>query len=249
MTTRRLLILAVVFSMTAVAGRPALGLERTYESRHFAVRVEGPADPALVWALLERLESASLAVGRSLGRLPAQRVPVVLYTEGTFPAHAPVPHWAQGFFDGRIRLAVSWAGLQDEGLDKTLRHEYTHAVVHVLTRGRAPTWLTEGLAVANEGRGTQSDWDAVRAADRLMPLGELHGSFMELPPPQLTLAYAESAAAVEYLLSSHGPARVRALLARLKGSDSFADSFHKEIGVSYGDFQAAWARSIIRTSG
>ncbi len=243
---RPLIFLAVllVVAATADGADPALQF-RKFESRHFTVRCEGREDPALVWALLERLESAYREVGRKLGTFPASRVPVMLYTDGEFPVQASVPPWAQGLFDGQIRLAVSWAALHEESLDKTLRHEYTHAAVHVLTRGHAPTWLSEGLAVANEGRGTEREWKLARAADRLIPLNELHGSFLNLPSAHIQLAYAESAAAVDYLVSRHGARSVRALLARLGSSRDFAAAFQKTVGVPYADFQAAWMRRII----
>ncbi|MDO8546914.1 MAG: peptidase MA family metallohydrolase [Nitrospirales bacterium] len=247
MAIRRLLILpAVILAITAtVAGAdPALQL-RQYESRHFTVRFEGREDPALVWALLERLESAYRDVGRQLGAFPGSRVPVMLYTDGKFPVHASVPHWAQGLFDGQIRLAVSWAALHEESLDKTLRHEYTHALIHARTRGNVPTWLSEGLAVANEGRGADHERNLARAADRLIPLDELHGSFLNLPSTQVPLAYAESAAAVDYLLSRHGAPKVRALLERLGESKNFDAAFQEAVGVPYADFRAAWMRRVI----
>jgi hypothetical protein len=247
MATRRLLILsAVVLAITATAAGadPALQF-RKYESRHFTVRFEGREDPALVWALLERLESAYRDVGRQLGAFPKSRVPVMLYTDGEFPAQASVPHWAQGLFDGQIRLAVSWAALHDESLDKTLRHEYTHALIHARTRGNVPTWLSEGLAVVNEGRGTERERHLARAADRLIPLNELHGSFLKLPPAQIQLAYAESEAAVSYLLARHGEAAVRTLLMRLGEAKDFATAIQDVTGGTYAEFQSAWMRSLI----
>jgi len=243
---RPLILLAVLLAVAATAdgADPALQF-RKFESRHFTVRFEGREDPALVWALLERLESAYRDVGRKLGTFPASRVPVMLYTDGEFPVHASVPQWAQGLFDGQIRLAVSWPALHEESLDKTLRHEYTHALVHALTHGHVPTWLSEGLAVANEGRGTEREWNRARAADRLIPLDELHGSFLSLPSVQIQLAYAESAAAVDYLVSRHGASSVRALLARLGKSRDFAAAFQEAVGMPYADFQAAWMRSVV----
>ena len=248
-----LILLAAVLAVAAVVegADPAVPF-RKYESRHFTVRFEGREDPALVWALLERLESAYRDVGRQLGAFPGSRVPVMLYTEGEFPAHASVPHWAQGLFDGQIRLAVSWAALRDESLDKTLRHEYTHALVHARTRGNVPTWLSEGLAVANEGRGTERARHLARTTDRLIPLDELHGSFMTLPPTQVSLAYAESEAAVSYLLARHGEAAVRALLMRLGEGEDFAAAIQGATGGTYAEFQSAWMRSLIgsrRTDG
>lgn len=241
---------AVILAITAAAAGadPALQF-RKYESRHFAMRFEGREDPALVWALLERLESAYRDVGRQLGAFPGSRVPVVLYTDGTFPAHASVPHWAQGLFDGQIRLAVSWTALHEESLDKTLRHEYTHALVHARTGGNVPTWLSEGLAIVAENRGTDEARRVMGNTGHVIPLHELHGSFLTLPPPQVPLAYAESEMAVRYLLVRHGAAAVRALLMRLGETRDFAAALRDVTGATYAEFQAAWMRSLIGTPG
>ncbi|TRZ99793.1 MAG: hypothetical protein D4R81_08900 [Nitrospiraceae bacterium] len=247
MAKRRCLILLTVVlgvTVTAAGADPALQF-RKYESRHFTVRFEGREDPALVWALLERLESAYRDVGRQLGAFPGSSVPVMLYTDGEFPAHASVPHWAQGLFDGQIRLAVSWAAVHEESLDKTLRHEYTHALVHARTGGNVPTWLSEGLAIASENRAMEESREVMRKAGPLIPLNELHGSFLNLPSMQVPLAYAESASAVDYLLSRHGAPKVRALLARLGESRNFDAAFQEAVGVHYAAFQSAWLRSLI----
>jgi len=251
MAERRSLILltvGLIFTATVAAADPALPL-RKYESRHFTVRFEGRADPALVWALLERLESAYRDVGWQLGAFPGSRVPVMLYTDGTFPAHASVPHWAQGLFDGQIRLAVSWAALHEESLDKTLRHEYTHALIHARTRGNVPTWLSEGLAIVAENRGMDEARRVMGNAGHVIPLDELHGSFLTLPPTQVSLAYAESETAVRYLLARHGAAAVRALLMRLGEARDFAAAIQDVTGGTYAEFQAAWKRSLIGTPG
>lgn len=241
---------AIILALTATAAGadPALQL-RKYESRHFTMRFEGREDPALVWALLERLESAYRDVGRRLGAFPGSRVPVMLYTDGTFPAHASVPHWAQGLFDGQIRLAVSWAALGEESLDKTLRHEYTHALIHARTRGNVPTWLSEGLAIVAENRETGEARRVMGNAGHVIPLDALHGSFLTLPPTQVPLAYAESEAAVSYLLARHGEATVRALLMRLGETTGFAAALRDVTGETYAEFQAAWMRSLIGTPG
>ena len=246
MATRRLLILSVVvlaITATAASADPALQF-RKYESRHFTMRFEGREDPTLVWALLERLESAYRDVGRQLGAFPGNKVPVMLYTDGQFPAHASVPPWAQGLFDGQIRLAVSWAALHDESLDKTLRHEYAHALVHARTGGNVPTWLSEGLAIVSENRNTDEARTAMRNAGRLIPLDELHGSFLTLPATQIPLAYAESEAAVRYLLARHGEAAVRTLLMRLGKTRDFAAAIQDVTGGTYAEFQSAWMRSL-----
>jgi len=222
---------------------------RRLESQHFAVRFEREQGEIPARVVLARLESARQEIGRRLGVYPERKIPVVLAAGGAFREHAQAPDWAQGLFDGKIRLPAEGAMRDGATLDRALRHEYTHALVHDRTRGRAPTWLSEGLAIACEGRGTDRERRIVQSSDHLIPIRELHGSFLTLPRTEVPLAYAESAAAVEYLLRRHGTAAVRTLLTRMGESKDFAAAFLDATGVTYAEFQAGWLRWLIDSKG
>jgi hypothetical protein len=73
----------------------------------------------------------------------------------------------------------------------------------------------------------------------------LHGSFLTLPRTEVPLAYAESAAAVEYFLRRHGAPAMRMLLARVGETRDFATALKVATGTTYSEFQADWLRSII----
>ncbi len=222
---------------------------RALEGRHFTVRFEGREETAVAHDVLRRLESAYRDVGRRWGAFPDGKVPVVLYRDREFRDLTVSPEWAQGMFDGKIRLPVVGVEHRGERLDKAVRHEYTHALVHARTGGNVPTWLSEGLAIAAENRATEEAREVLRKSGHLIPLPELHGSFLTLPPTQVPLAYAESEAAVSYLLARHGEAAIRALLMRLGETKDFAAALRDVTGATYAEFQAAWMRSLIGTPG
>jgi stage II sporulation protein D len=99
-----------------------------------------------------RLAAASLAFP-ALGVLEVS----VHETTGDFTGATGQPAWvaATTTTRGVRRIELQpLATLRQRGvLAPTLRHEYAHAVIHALSRARAPLWLAEGLAahVANEG--------------------------------------------------------------------------------------------------
>ena len=217
---------------------------RRLESRHFTVRFEGEQGKAPAQAVLARLESARQEIGRRWGVYPDRKIPVVLSAGGTFHEHAQAPDWAQGLFDGKIRLPAEGAMRDRVALDRVLRHEYTHALVQDRTRGLAPTWLSEGLAIACEGRATDRERQIVQSSNHLIPIRELHGSFLTLPRTEVPLAYAESAAVVEYLLRRHGETAIRTLLTRVGEVKDFAAAFEDATGAPYAEFQADWLRRL-----
>jgi hypothetical protein len=99
-----------------------------------------------------RLAAASLAFP-ALGVLDV----TVHETTGDFTGATGKPAWVAATTTTRGARRIELQPLATLGrrgvLASTLRHEYAHAVIHALSRARAPLWLSEGLAahVANEG--------------------------------------------------------------------------------------------------
>jgi tetratricopeptide (TPR) repeat protein len=217
---------------------------RQLEGRHFRVKFASTVDAAFAVDVLRMLESAYEDVGRVLGYFPGGKIPVILYPAGEMRESLESPGWAQGMFDGKIRLSVG--GVSDpEALNQSIRHEYTHALVHAWARGRAPTWMTEGLAVAFEGRDMRPEWAILRQADHMIPLPELHGSYLSLSPRQRNLAYAESVAAVRFLMDHYGVGAVQAFMKGLGAAKSLDQAFQDAVGLTYADFQATFVRHLM----
>ena len=99
--------------------------------------------------LLSRLTLASLALPE-----PSHLEVVIHQTTQNFVAATGQPGWVAAATRGwQIQLQPLRVLRRRGTLVATLRHEYAHAVIQVLSRGRAARWLAEGLAihVAREG--------------------------------------------------------------------------------------------------
>jgi len=130
--------------------------------------------------------------------------------------------------------------LEDETLlRRIIAHELTHAFVFELAKGRAPTWLNEGLAQFFEG-----DAERIVPPETLVPLNALHGSFLALDRTAARRAYAESLSATAYLVDRYGLFRVRLLLAALGTNRPFADAFADVLLISYAEFESDWRRRV-----
>ena len=127
-------------------------------------------------------------------------------------------------------------------LERTLRHEYGHVLVNQLSRGRAPVWLNEGVAIwcEEERDGDREDW-AYRtlAGQVLFPLRELEGSFTRLPPERVHVAYAQSYLAVRALVDRSGGRSMRELLAALGEGKSLDEAFRDVYSRNLAGFESA----------
>jgi peptidase MA superfamily protein/tetratricopeptide repeat protein len=204
---------------------------------HFTVLFEGPAEAQLADRAVEVLESAYNEIGTAMYTYPTEIVTVVLYTREQFRDITQSPAWAGGAFDGRIRVPVLGALQNQREFERVLRHEFTHALIHSIAPRRVPFWLDEGLAVHFEGGSLSRKQQQVRDAESLLSLTRLERSFADLTPKEASVAYAESAVAVEALFEDAGAPAVVGLLADIGRGLAFGEAFERNILVPYADFQ------------
>ena len=204
---------------------------------HFAISFEGPAEEALANKALDSLNRALDRICSVLNTYPITTIPVVLYTTEQFTDITRAPSWAAGSYDGTIRVPMRGALDESKELDRVLAHEFTHALVHTLSKTAIPTWLNEGLATALES--DTLDWAEKRVSEsKPVPLSLLRKSFGQFSGGQAVLAYATSALAVRRMLQEAGGFAVANLIRDLGDGVDFDRAFEHRIQRSFDDFQS-----------
>lgn len=227
--------------------RAEAGFSRA-ESDHFTVSFEGGGTSAQAGYLVSLLlEDAYHAVGSRLDYYPGDPVHAVLYPAERFRDVTRSPEWAGALFDGKIRLPVGGLTDRTEALERTIAHEYTHAVVHRIARGRAPVWLNEGLAQLAEGPLDGPLRERLRAHIRggrpLASLRDLEGSFAGLDARSAELAYVQSLAATDFLVARYGRTAARRVLDRLGAGEPLPAALESVLDVPYEDLDRQWVES------
>jgi len=186
--------------------------------------------------LLSALERAYADLVRDFGSGPVEKVVVVVYAERDFLAVTHAPSWANGLFDGRVRVpARGITGVTPELLS-VLRHEMTHSFVHFRARGRAPTWLHEGLAQLEEGKTAVPFASALAgayAARSTFSLSALEGGFTGFSASQARSGYVVSLAAAEMLRDTRGFGALAHFLDRIGEGESVEEAMREELRADY----------------
>ncbi|HME11327.1 MAG TPA: tetratricopeptide repeat protein, partial [Candidatus Acidoferrum sp.] len=181
------------------------------ESAHFNLKYSGAAEPGLARDVLKTLELHFAAIESELNFTPPDSIGVILYTQQAFADITKAPGWVGALNDGRIRVPVQGLTSMTPELSRVLKHELTHSFVGQKTRGRAPTWIQEGLAQWMEGQRSSQNAAAltqIYAAGHASSLGHLEGSWMGLNSDQAAYAYAWALANIEYIIETDGMADI-----------------------------------------
>ena len=211
---------------------------REGETSHFSLKYSGAAAPDLASAILHVLEDHYRDLESLLDYTPPERIGVILYTNEAFADITRAPGWAGAINDGRIRVPVQGLTSVTSDLSRVLKHELTHSFVGQKTRGRAPTWLQEGLAQWMEGRRSRDAASAlVQIADKKAaePFGQMEGSWMGLSGDSATYSYAWSLAAVESIIREGGMSDVEKLLDHIATEPSTELALQDSLRMSYAD--------------
>ena len=133
----------------------------------------------------------------------------------------------------------------DAQVGSVIPHELTHAVFETAPGNpyhAAPLWLNEGLAVYESQGYDASDRglvaDAIRA-DTLVPLVGLISQFPRTGEGSF-LAYAESAAAIDFMIRTYGRDALAAVIRSYKDGRTDDEAFVSGLGLDVAGFGAAW---------
>ena len=220
---------------------------RENESAHFQLKYNGTAEPGLAREVLHTLEGHYQQIESELNFSPPDPIGVVLYTGEGFADITRAPGWVGALNDGRIRVPVQGLTGVDSELSRILRHELTHSFIQQKTHSRAPTWLQEGMAQWMEGK--RSDENAavlvqVYDAEQAAPLGQLEGSWMRLPGPMASYAYAWALANIEYIVQTQGMGDIERILDRLAAGTATEQAVREVLHDNYDDLMKATAEYL-----
>jgi tetratricopeptide (TPR) repeat protein len=207
---------------------------------HFVVKWRAAVDADSRRAVLAGLDTARQRVVAQLGEAPRERVTVILYDTAQFQAVARVHGWVTGLFDGKIRLPVGGALPPRRELERILVHEYAHAAIHDLTRGRAPRWLHEGLAQALEGAAPDP---MLRVPGRPTLLG-VEALLGDADPSRARAGYDVALWVVQDLLDRGGVPAARRLMLRLARGEAIATAVPAVYGLSLAELEHQWRRVL-----
>jgi Flp pilus assembly protein TadD len=208
---------------------------RRHTTAHFMLKSRG-RDGEAMRAVLGALERAYERVGDRLGYRPAERLTVVLYENTQFRSVTRVHGWVTGLFDGKIRLPLGATLPPQAALERLVAHEYAHAAIHELSRGRAPRWLHEGLAQALEG----AQADPQLRVPGALTLAGLEALVTDPDAVRARAGYDIALWVTQDLEQRGGMSALRALLERLGAGDPLGGAMARVYGVPLAELESQW---------
>jgi hypothetical protein len=219
--------------------------------RFTPVQVEGGSKIVLIapseWSdVAEDVSTEIKATHRQLvalfGSVPPFRSSVRLLSDSQFYDLTGAPAWTNAmFFRGEIIIPLAHGEPIDlENLQRSVKHEYSHAVFASLSGGAIPGWLDEGLAQWLEGDENPALRRTLKSylrSSEPVPMSLLQGGFTKLPQKMVPAAYAQSLLAVQALLKAYGVESISSYLALLKRNVSSGTAFEAAFKISEEEFE------------
>ncbi len=235
----------------------------TLKTEHFELRFDPKGDKALAHYMGEYLEAIYADLAGKFKYKPKGPILIEVFNNhDMFSGRVvalPDLHTI-GACTGRMVALVSPHG---RGVPKlfnwarVLRHEMVHIFNLEQTDFLVPHWLTEGLAVSNEGFPRPPTWNELLR--RRVPAGELMnlddidlGFIRPRTPLEWTMAYCQSQLYVEYLTKKYGPDAVGDLLAAYRDGLGTAAAIQKVCKVDKATFEKgyrAYLDEVVKTIG
>lgn len=225
-----------------------LPIESTFDrlsQAYFDVRYEDALERPVGFDVRDTLLEARRSIGSDFAYWPKHKFVVLVYSAEQFQAlRRDKPDWIGAYFDGKIRMPLPSDQLNQATVKQILFHEYTHAVIHDLTKGACPLWLNEGLAEyegRTQQRGSLERLTAAHRANALILWPELSDWIStRRPAEEVALAYEQSYSLVAYLIGRYGFWRIRRILKAIAEGAPWEDVLTKELRLKLNRLEANW---------
>lgn len=181
--------------------------------------------------------------------IPAFSTSIRLMDEDEFFKLTGAPKWTNAmFFKGQIVIPLSASQpIDTENLGRSIKHEYTHAILSALSSGQLPGWIDEGLAQWFEGEENPGLRDALRswlATNEPVPLALLQGGFTKLRADMVPAAYAQSLLATRALVDRSGMDAVAKYFFMLREGVDKESAFTTAFSMTPEEFESHLSKAL-----
>lgn len=169
------------------------------------------------------------------------------------PLELPPPPYATGVAYPALHLillSMTAPGTAEApDLLEVLHHELSHVALEDAVQGQhTPRWFTEGLAVYESGEShlvrLKTLWNAT-LAKTVIPLADLDRNFPK-DDVEVSIAYAESADFVRFLLRTSDRARFASLIERVRGGEPFDHALAAAYRTDLRKLEFEWREEIAK---
>jgi tetratricopeptide (TPR) repeat protein len=224
---------------------------QTLQTSHFAVRFDPEKDRRLARYLAHYLEMTYAELAEKFRYQPPGPILFEIFNNhemfsGRVVA-LPDLHTI-GASTGRIVAMVSPYGREIQrpfNWARVVRHELVHIFNLEQTRFQCPHWLTEGLAVTQEGFARPQSWNQLLRqrvpANELMTLDTIDLGFIRPRSPlDWSMAYCQSQLYVDFLKEKYGAASIGELLKAYQDGLDTAAVIHRVCQVDKKTFEQGY---------
>ena len=199
-------------------------------------------------------EELTSALGQKvLSRVAVRVAPTASDMARLAPADAPPPEYASGVAYHGLHLVLlsmmAPRGAEAVDLDEVFRHELAHVALEDAVQGKhVPVWFNEGLAIWLSGERAparmQTLWSATLSGS-VIPLSEIDRSFPH-DNFEVSIAYAESADFMRFLLRKSDRLRFAAMIDRVREGQAFDRAVAEAYGSDLRRLELEWRGELER---
>lgn len=203
----------------------------------------------LAYSLTESIEHFHYALNEIFGEIPSFKISLRLMEEEYFYKKTGAPRWTNAmFYRGQIIIPLSTTKATEmDNIERSIKHEYSHAVIHALSDGGCPGWLDEGFAQWIEGSENPALLPALTRwlkRKKPIPFSKLQGGFTGLDKDMVPVAYAQSLYSTRFIFQEYGIEHLKEYLSRLGKDESKESAFQETFDVSEKEFEKLFVAHV-----